>query len=67
MSVLHQIITGRSQLLPLVRGSIGSAIYTDRVIFGREALEIRHPANSTFGAMFGINEYPACHPSNHAG
>ncbi|WP_298921053.1 VirB4 family type IV secretion system protein [uncultured Roseobacter sp.] len=59
MSVLRQIITGRYNLLPLVRGSIGSAIYTDRVIFGREALEIRHPAESTFGAMFGINEYPA--------
>ena len=59
MSVLRQIITGRTQLLPLVRGSIGAAIYTDRVIFGREALEIRHPAASTFGAMFGINEYPA--------
>ena len=59
MSVLRQIITGRYQLLPLVRGSIGAAIYTDRVIFGREALEIRHPASSTFGAMFGISEYPA--------
>jgi type IV secretion system protein VirB4 len=59
MSVLRQIITGRYDLLPLVRGSIGAAIYTDRVIFGREALEIRHPAASTFGAMFGINEYPA--------
>ncbi len=59
MSVLRQIITGRHQLLPLVRGSIGSALYTDRVIFGREALEIRHPADSSFGAMFGINEYPA--------
>ncbi|WP_299869842.1 VirB4 family type IV secretion/conjugal transfer ATPase [uncultured Roseobacter sp.] len=59
MSVLRQIITGCHQLLPLVRGSIGSALYTDRVIFGREALEIRHPADSTFGAIFGINEYPA--------
>ena len=59
MSVLRQIITGRTQLLPLVRGSIGTAIYTDRVIFGREALEIRHPAESSFGAMFGVNEYPA--------
>ena len=59
MSVLRQIITGRYQLLPLVHGSIGAAIYTDRVIFGREALEIRHPAASTFGAMFGISEYPA--------
>ncbi|WP_306115036.1 MULTISPECIES: VirB4 family type IV secretion system protein [unclassified Roseovarius] len=59
MSVLRQIITGRTQLLPLVRGSIGSALYTNRVIFGREALEIRHPADSSFGAMFGIKEYPA--------
>ena len=59
MSVLKQIITGRYELTPLMRGSIGSALYTDRVIFGREALEIRHPAESTFGAMFGINEYPS--------
>ncbi|MFV1761485.1 VirB4 family type IV secretion/conjugal transfer ATPase [Phaeobacter sp. A90a-4k] len=59
MSVLRQLITGHYQLLPLVHGTIGSAIYTDRVIFGREALEIRHPADSTFGAMFGINEYPS--------
>lgn len=59
VSVLRQIITGRYDLMPLVRGSIGAAIYTDRVIFGREALEIRHPAHSTFGAMFGINEYPS--------
>lgn len=59
MSVLRQIVTGRHDLLPLVRGSIGAAIHTDRVIFGREALEVRHPADSTFGAMFGINEYPS--------
>lgn len=59
MSVLRQIITGRYALMPLVRGTIGAAIYSDRVIFGREALEIRHPAQSTFGAMFGINEYPS--------
>ncbi|MEP3329831.1 VirB4 family type IV secretion system protein [Sedimentitalea sp.] len=59
ISVLHQVITGQYALMPLVRGSIGAAIYTDRVIFGREALEIRHPAASTFGAMFGINEYPS--------
>lgn len=59
MSVLRQLINGRYQLLPLVHGAIGSAIYTDRVIFGREALEIRHPADSTFGAMFGVNEYPS--------
>ncbi|MCF6433165.1 MULTISPECIES: VirB4 family type IV secretion/conjugal transfer ATPase [unclassified Leisingera] len=59
MSVLRQLITGRYELTPLVRGNIGSAIYTDRVIFGREALEIRNPADSTFGAMFGVNEYPS--------
>lgn len=58
-SVLKQLISGRYEPVPLVHGTIGNAIYTDRVIFGREALEIRHAAASTYGAMFGIKEYHA--------
>ena len=56
---LRFLITGRDELVPLPMGVLGRAIYTDRVIFGREALEIRHADDQTFGAMFGINEYPA--------
>lgn len=58
-SVLRRIINGRAEQVPVVMGSLGNAIYTDRVIFGREALEIRHADKSTFGAMFGIKEYPS--------
>lgn len=58
-SVLRQLITGHNEPVPVVMGTIGNAIYTDRVIFGREAFEIRHPAASTYGAMFGVKEYHA--------
>ncbi|MGY9047562.1 hypothetical protein P775_00430 [Puniceibacterium antarcticum] len=58
-SVLKQLLTGRHDPVPVVHGTIGNAIYTDRVIFGREALEIRHASDSTYGALFGIKEYSA--------
>uniref|UniRef100_A4X0Q7 Type IV secretion system protein virB4 n=1 Tax=Cereibacter sphaeroides (strain ATCC 17025 / ATH 2.4.3) TaxID=349102 RepID=A4X0Q7_CERS5 len=58
-SVLRQIITGRHEPVPVVHGTIGSAIHTDRVIFGREALEIRHSDASTYGAIFAVKEYHA--------
>jgi type IV secretion system protein VirB4 len=57
--VLKQLISGRSEPVPVVHGTLGNAIHTDRVIFGRETLEIRHAAASTYGAMFGIKEYHA--------
>lgn len=57
-TVLKQIITGQVDQVPLTQGTVGSAIYTDRVIFGRETLEIRHAATNTYGAIFGIKEYP---------
>ncbi|TAW33101.1 transporter, partial [Rhizobium leguminosarum] len=34
--VLHQIVGGRRERVPLTEGRISSAIYSDRVIFGRE-------------------------------
>jgi len=57
--VLHQIIGGRREPIPLTQGRISSAIYSDRVIFGRETAEIRHEANTVYAGMFGFKEYPA--------
>ena len=56
---LHLILTGEHMPVPLVNGHLGGAIYTDRVIVGREAIEIRGPGGSHFAAGFGLREYPA--------
>lgn len=59
LEVLRLVLTGRRERVPLVRGHLGSAVYTARVIFGREALEIRDAADARYAGMFGIKEYPA--------
>jgi type IV secretion system protein VirB4 len=59
MEVLRLVLTGQRERVPLVRGHLGGAIYTARVIFGREALEIRGAADARFAGLFGIKEYPA--------
>ena len=59
MEVLRLLLTGGRERVPLIRGHLGSAIYTERVIFGREALEIRGAAEARYAGMFGIKEYPA--------
>ena len=59
MELLHLVLTGRQQRIPLVRGHLGHALYTCRVIFGREALEIREPGEEKFAGIFGVKEYPA--------
>ncbi len=57
--VLHQIVGGRRERVPLTEGRIASAIYSDRVIIGRETIEIRHEAESRFAGMLSFKEYPA--------
>ena len=57
--VLHQLVGGRREPLPLTMGQISSAIYSDRVIFGRETVEIRHENASRFAGIYGFKEYPA--------
>ncbi|OYX68594.1 MAG: transporter [Rhizobiales bacterium 24-66-13] len=57
--VLHQIIGGRRERVPLTEGRISSAIYSDRVIIGRETVEVRHEAETRYAGMFGFKEYPA--------
>lgn len=56
---LRLVLTGEHMVVPLVNGHLGGAIYTDRVIVGREAVEIRGAGGSTYAAGFGLREYPA--------
>ena len=56
---LRLILTGQREPVPLVANRLGGAIYTDRVIVGGEAIEIRLPGRSVFAAGFGMREYPA--------
>jgi len=56
---LRLVLTGEHLPLPLVNGHLGGAIYTDRVIVGREAIEVRGAGGSTYAAGFGLREYPA--------
>ncbi|WP_413814202.1 VirB4 family type IV secretion/conjugal transfer ATPase [Aureimonas sp. Leaf427] len=58
-AVLHQLVGGRPEPVPLTEGRISSAIYSDRVIIGRETIEIRHEGTSRYAGMFGFKEYPA--------
>lgn len=57
--VLHQIVGGRREPIPLTEGRISSAIYSDRIIVGRETIEIRHEAESRYAGMLSFKEYPA--------
>lgn len=56
---LHRLCGGRQDRVPLTDGRVSSAIYMDRLIFGREVVEVRAPETSRFAAMFGFKEYPA--------
>jgi type IV secretion system protein VirB4 len=59
MEMLRLVLTGRPERVPLVRGHLGAALYNARVIFGREALEIRDAADERFAGVLGVKEYPA--------
>ncbi|WP_455478870.1 VirB4 family type IV secretion/conjugal transfer ATPase [Bartonella sp. B10] len=56
---LHQLVGGRRERVPLTFGTIASTIYSDRIIFGKEIIEIRHESNERFVGMFGWKEYPS--------
>jgi type IV secretion system protein VirB4 len=59
MEALQLILTGQKRRVPLVTGHLGNAAYTSRLIFGREAIEIRDTSGTVFGGMLGIKEYPS--------
>lgn len=58
-TVLHRLLGGRLSQVPLTRGAIRHAIHTDRIIIGRETLELRDPGATRYAGMLGIKEYPA--------
>ncbi|WP_375628762.1 MULTISPECIES: VirB4 family type IV secretion/conjugal transfer ATPase [unclassified Bartonella] len=56
---IHQLVGGRRERIPLTWGTIASTVYSDRLIFGKEIIEIRYEAEQRFAGMFGWKEYPA--------
>jgi len=56
---LRLIISCRWMPVPVVSGSLGASIYTDRVICGQRGFEIRAPGESRVGTIFSFREYPA--------
>ncbi|MGL9623045.1 VirB4 family type IV secretion/conjugal transfer ATPase [Bradyrhizobium sp. U531] len=59
MELLHGIASSDWMPMPLPQGPIGPALYSNRIIFGRESLEIRGAGGSRFAGMLGLKEYPA--------
>jgi type IV secretion system protein VirB4 len=59
LELFELVLMGRRRRVPLVRGHLGSALYGDRLIFGRELIEIRAHDRSHYAGIFGIREYPA--------
>ena len=59
MELLQRIMTADERRVPLVRGHLGRAIYSDRVIFGEELFEIREPGASRLGGILSIREHAA--------
>jgi type IV secretion system protein VirB4 len=57
LEVLHHIMTGDDLRVPLVDGPIGQAMYSSRIIFGKETVEVRLPHKTHYAAMFGIRDY----------
>jgi len=59
LEIFELVLIGRRRRIPLVRGHLGSALYADRIIFGRELGEVRAAGDSSYFGIFGIREYPA--------
>jgi type IV secretion system protein VirB4 len=56
---LRLIISCRWMPVPVVSGSLGASIYTDRVICGKRGFEVRPPGENYVGTIFSFREYPA--------
>ena len=59
LEFISLLLTGEPGRIPLIRGRASSAIAGARLIFGREALEVRQASDATFAGLFSIKEYPA--------
>lgn len=58
-SFLQELVACERLPFPLVQGPIGPALYANRLIFGRETIEIRGPGGSRFAGMLAFKDYPA--------
>jgi type IV secretion system protein VirB4 len=65
LEMLRLLLTGRPEPAPLTAGHLGEALYASRLIFGREALEIRGPDTTRFAGVLGVKEYPAATRPGH--
>jgi type IV secretion system protein VirB4 len=52
-------MTGIWRPIGLCNGRMANAMFSERIIVGREAIEIRTPGWSSYAAMFSMREYPA--------
>ena len=58
-SVLHRLIGGRLPRVPLTMGTVRSAVLMDRIVVGKETVEIRYPGETGYAGMLALKEYPA--------
>jgi type IV secretion system protein VirB4 len=56
---LVHAMTGRWRPIGLTTGKLGEAMFSERIIIGREAIEYRLPGESWYAAAFGMRHYPA--------
>jgi type IV secretion system protein VirB4 len=56
--LLHELLGGVSPVVPVTRGSVSGAVYSDRLIFRGETAEIRLPDKSRYAALLAYKEYP---------
>lgn len=59
MELIQRIMTADNRRVPLVRGHLGRAVYSDRVIFGQELFEVREPGGSRCGGILAVREHAA--------
>lgn len=59
LEFLHRVMTGGERSIPIVRGHLGTALYSDRIIFGKEVIEIRNPGSSIYAGVIGVREHAA--------
>ncbi|QHD70841.1 VirB4 family type IV secretion/conjugal transfer ATPase (plasmid) [Sphingobium yanoikuyae] len=59
MELIQRIMTADNRRVPLVRGHLGRAVYSDRVIFGQELFEVREPGGSRCGGVLAVREHAA--------
>jgi len=59
MELIQRIMTADQRRVPLVRAHLGRAVYSDRVIFGSELVEIREPGGSRYAGILAVREHAA--------